>query len=358
MLSKEQNILINILGLDYLKAGNEIRINCPFCGNDNKKMYISPKGVYHCFVCGESGGSLLSFFSKYYNESFVEVKHRLKQNNIADYEDFSNKFSDSSDQEIANSIISNLVDISKPKMKLKMIPLPTNTKKLIDNYNNPESFPFFAYLKKRHVTKEQLNSFDIRYVISGEAPLKSGKTLYIKNSLVFVTYYNGCPVYWNTRSIEDNPYIKSFNASGDITKYYSKKNTVFNIDSLNSNSIAVICEGVFNALTVDATGLSNVVGLATFGKQITNEQLQLIISKQPRYYFLYLDSDALDTELKLADRLINLGINYNKIRLVNSPYGNKDANDLGKDIVSGLLKLAKPVTKDSLIQKQILINLV
>ena len=116
MLSREQNILINILGLDYLKAGNEIRINCPFCGNDNKKMYISPKGVYHCFVCGESGGSLVSFLSKYYNESFVEIKHRLKQNNIADYEDFSNKFSDSSDQEIANSIISNLVNISKPKV--------------------------------------------------------------------------------------------------------------------------------------------------------------------------------------------------------------------------------------------------
>lgn len=355
MLSREQNILISILNVDYLKAGNEIRINCPFCGNDNKKMYFSSKGMYHCFVCGESGGSLLSFLSKYYGESPIEVKIRLKQEHIANY-GYRNIFT-GNEQDIANGIIADLISSSESNNQLKMIPLPSNTKKLIDNYNNPESYPFFAYLKRRGVTRDQLKHFDIRYVISGAAPLKTGKTLYIRNSLVFVTYYKGNPVYWNTRSIEQNPNIKSFNASGDSSKYYSKKNSVFNIDSLNVNSMAVICEGIFNALTVDATKLLNVVPLATFGKQITDEQLQLIISKNPRYYFLYLDSDAFSTELKLANRLINFGISPNKIRLVTSPYGNKDANDLGSKIVTRLIKSASQVTQDGLKQKQILSNL-
>jgi hypothetical protein len=116
---------------------------------------------------------------------------------------------------------------------------------------------------------------------------------------VFFTFdKNRKPIYWNTRSIETHPYIKSFNAPSRPGEY-SKENTVFNLNNAHKAKFVFIHEGVFNSF-MTAPG-----GIATFGKQITDEQLKLIILEETPGKPIYLmqDSDAWEQMIKAANRI-------------------------------------------------------
>ena len=63
----------------------------------------------------------------------------------------------------------------------------------------------------------------------------------------------------------------------------------------------------------------------------------------PQAYYIFLDNDAKDQELKLARRLFDSGVDYSRIYLVKNPYGNQDANDLGMIKTKQLLDQAKPI---------------
>lgn len=335
MISRGQQVLLDILRVtDYLEAGNEVRIDCPFCNNTNKKLYISNKGMYHCFVCGVSGGSITGFLADYYKISFYEAKVMLKDYQFS--ETYSNIEESNNSQ---SSIIASLYPVNQVKpVTLKMIPLPTNTNKIDVNNITIEEYPYLKYLVARGVTKRQLDKFDIRYVENGESTTANNKTLYINKSIVFVAYMNHKPVYWNTRSIELHPFTKTYNASGS-SDCYSKKNVIFNYDSISDKSIVVICEGVFNALTIDKANINDLAPIATYGKQITDAQLQLIIDKNPKFIYLYLDNDAYLIELNLANRIEKMGYSLDRIKFVPSMFGDKDANDIGvKQSIISILK--------------------
>lgn len=352
MIYQAQQAIIDILGgTDYLEtSGPEIRIDCPFCNHLGKKMYISKNGMYNCFTCDASGGSVLKFIMDYYRISYSQAKEYISNNNLELLNDYSVDANLSADSQI-NSLISSLHTVKNVGIlnveELSMPPLPVGTKKLIDNFNNKESFPFLRYLKSRGFKKYMFNRYDIRYCKRGNVTLKSGKPLFVNNSLVFISYKHGAPVYWNTRSIENNPYIKTFNASGE-KNCYSKRNTIFNYDRIEHTSNVVICEGVFNVFTVEDTKIDNLVSVATFGKQITDEQLELIINKEPNSIFMYLDYDAYTIELSVIRRLVKLGFPINRIFLVPHLYKNKDANDIGVERCKKLLLKSIKLSEDRL----------
>ena len=131
---------------------------------------------------------------------------------------------------------------------------------------------------------------------------------------------------------------------------YSKKNVIWNMNHVTNDCDMVICEGVFNAISCTQ---GNYVGVATFGKNITNDQIRLMRDLNPRNYLLFLDNDAQEQQLELYQRLINIGVDSKKIRLVDNPYGNSDANDLGKKTTRELLDYAKPITLYNLIEMRL-----
>ncbi|ALA13003.1 DNA primase [Bacillus phage TsarBomba] len=336
------DIFIQELG-DSKPAGNETRFNCPFCGNTKYKLYVeNRRGLWQCKRCGEDGNPV-TFVMKYYGVDFAEaaeilemydydVKAQRKQNaTIAQYG------SDLSEAERLLLFINRRgapLEEEQPKIRYTFPRPPTNCKTLINNFNNPEAYPFFMYLHGRGITLEQIKEHNISYVTRGEVELVDGRKLILVNHVVFFTFdEKRKPLYWNTRSIEQSPSIKSFNAPAKETEY-SKKNVIFNLNNARKCKRIVISEGVFDALTIGQEGV------ATFGKKITAEQVDLLLEKTKVYVpiYLYLDRNA-TKEMIDTSQMIHAKQPERPVYYVYSPTDD-DANKLGQEKAHELISQA------------------
>jgi transcription elongation factor Elf1 len=325
---------------DSRDAGNETRFNCPFCGSTKHKFYVQDTtGLWICFKCSEQGNPV-SFVMKYYNVSYVEAidilatfdydvnAERQSQFSLNQYGD------DLSDEEKLLLFITREgrpLDDDKQKT-FKCPPPPTNCKNLMANFNNPEAFPFFGYLMRRGITLEHIQQHSISYVTEGEVELLDGRKMTLINHVVFFTLdENRKPLYWNTRSIDPDPFIKSFNAPSKEGEY-SKQNTVFNLNNLQNADKIVVHEGVFDSIMTPGCGV------ATFGKKVTEEQVKLILKVAQKYklpIYLYLDTDAWKEMITTADMIRSMDPN----QVVYYVYSGSDldANKLGFERVQELI---------------------
>lgn len=336
----QQTILDMVENKEYRSAesSGEIYLKCPFCGRENK-FYISPKGQWLCFRCDTRGNSVLSFTQQYY-----KVPSKQAQSILKDYS-FNQLTQASTDQtDPKETLFDKLVRVTdQPEEKPinKVCPsLPSNIH-WFKSINSTSANPYLWYLKKRGLSFSEILTYHLGYVIEGQLKRFDKAPLEVKHSIVIPTFNQvGQMVYWNTRSIEYQPFVKSINAIAN-DQQYSKRDVVWNQNWVNNDSYMVICEGVFNAMTCTCRPY---IGVATFGKMVSNTQVELMRELKPARYYLFLDNDAKDQEYGLAKRLINAGVPRDKIYIVNNPYGNQDANDLGRPKVLNLLNEAQLVS--------------
>lgn len=169
---------------------------------------------------------------------------------------------------------------------------------------------------------EDIVTHNIGYIVRGGARTLEGKFIRLDNHLVFLTHDDkGNYQYWNTRSIYPSP-IKSVNGIGSDGEY-TKRTTVFNMNRAKRSNAVVICEGVPDALTIGEQGV------ATFGKQITDEQINVILEDLPSEIpiFIMLDNDAVDQVAKVGERLYK---RHKNTYIVLNPQS-ADANDMGRE---------------------------
>jgi len=320
-------------------AGNETRFNCPFCENHNNKFkfYVenADLGRWICQRCGEKGNPA-AFVMKWFEVDYAEAKEILL---TYDYDvdefrkqrtSFSNYGAGGLTEE--ERLLLYITREGEPlEDEIKKITYtcprpPTNCKSLMENFNNPEAFIFFQYLQGRGVTLENIRDHNISYVTYGEVELVDGRKMNLINHLIFFTFNDlGVPIYWNTRSIDPNPFIKSFNAPAKTTEY-SKNNSVFNLNRARFYDKIVVTEGVFNALTVGYHGV------ATFGKKVTEEQVRIMLNATEQFktpIYLFLDKDAWKEMIQSAHTIHRIDPTR-PVYYVNSPT-NEDANDIGTD---------------------------
>lgn len=311
----------------YLETDTDYRFNCPFCddGRDKHKLYVSKEDdLWHCFNCGRSG-TLTSFIKQYEGIPYSSA-YQLSQEYGGQTASF-NSNSELTDTEKLILLVSGLesTSVSKQISASHLLAAPTikGFKYLMDHTKDITAYPYFYYCYKRGFTEEDIIKHHIGYVDRGVFQMPSGKTIQINYSLVFTTKdFDNQPIYWNTRSIEANPYTKSFNCP-EFKQHYSKKTCIFNFNNAYKCAKIVITEGVPDSLTIGASGIG------TFGKQVTQEQVDLIlshISKKQKLYIM-LDMDAKKEIIKLANKLYPY---HHETYIVINPT-NHDANDLGKD---------------------------
>lgn len=343
-LSEPQNIYIAITGYSYGEAQTEIKTECPFCGEQREKFYMASGGMYICFVCGTKGGSILSFIMEYFSYSYKQAKdYLISQGFDGSYE--SKKILKENNNDVFSTLLGVLVPPNNVIVEKVSPELPTETYKLMDNFDNPKAFKYFSYLKKRGLDFKDLKYYDIRYCDSGEITKPS--PLSINSSVIFITRdKKGNALYWNTRTIIKNPYIKSINAPS-YEGTYSKSDVVFNQELITHDSSIVWTEGVFNAITVTQ---EEYVGISTFGKQISNTQISLVTKMKPLRHFIFLDNDAKTNMLSLISKLLKLGIKLDSIYVVSNPFGKQDANDLGKSKSLDLLHSTKHLSEATYIK--------
>ncbi len=330
-------------------ATDENMFCCPFCGEEKYKLSVhvsddSRNNLWHCWHCGEKGNPI-SFVMKYLQVGFSEAKEILE---VYDYsvDTYSLKDIDQSlspSEQILmlmQSIRTPAVQKDTPLMKELVMPsLPNKFIPLAASLDLPESAPFLNYLHGRGFSTEELLLHNTGYIIQDTIPLPSGKQVTLKNHVVFITHNDyGQPIYWNTRAIY--PSIpKTFNAPRDEGTY-STSTVVFNLNIAKKCRDIVVTEGVPDAITVGSSGVG------TFGKQIADEQIHLIIKDlaPEQRIFIMLDEDASKESYKIAQRVAE---KHKNTYYVFNPY-KVDANSMGREKTWEVInKYSKLVTSES-----------
>lgn len=326
------------------KSGiEETRFCCPFCGETKYKMYVENEDPFRwiCFKCDERGNPV-SFVMKYYGVPYREAIDILLTYdydvNDLELSQFNSKYKDDNLTEseillLAMRSIGSGND-SSGEVHYTMPALPSNVRFFQYDFASPEAQPFLEYLKGRGVTAEQIMQHGMGFVEKGSVHLPNGQILDLENHVIFLTYdVEGQPIYWNTRAIHKDAYIKSFNAPS-LPNEYGKANTIFNLNRARKTGKVIINEGVFNALSCGDSGV------ATFGKQITHEQVDLlkqVIRRNPETkFYIFLDRDAYDKGVKLGEELIK---HTNNVYLVMNPTDD-DANDMAPEVLEGYINEA------------------
>lgn len=328
------------------QEGTEARFACPFCADDKRRLYLDTESnVWHCFHCDKAGNSV-SFTKEVFEVNYRDALEILKtfdcepgREHVAYFSKYGDSLTDAEKLFLAmheNDEEEETVEV------VKTCPaFPIGYKPIIPNFNEPEARPFIEYLANRNVSYEDVEKHMMCYVVEGTVQ-RVGKTpLNLRNHIVFPTFNDdGSARYWNTRSIEPDAYVKAYNAPSEPHEY-GKRDSIFNINQAQYTDKLIICEGVFDALTCGPSGI------ATFGKQVTDEQVLLIeqaIAKNPTLkVYIFLDRDAVEQGDKLAKQLLNTTQN---VYLVNNTMGG-DANDLGSESVTQLIEHAEVYTPAS-----------
>lgn len=324
------------LGLPNM-SNDEYMYNCPFCPHDTKHklgLHVGSGkryGLWQCFRCG-SRGNPAKFVMMLYGISYKDALQELE---AFDYSPDGQWESPQSlgitDEEyllLTLRDIFNNREVEEEEEKLTPPPLPIGYKRIVDNLTNPEVIPFLQYAERRGFSLQDLITHNVGYVINGSATLPDGRSLTIRNHLVFLTHGdNGEYLYWNTRAIYKAD-LKTLNAPS-TPEEYSKRTVIFNLNRAKRTPAIVINEGVPDALTVGESGV------ATFGKQLTKEQKKLLtkgLHSEQKLYIL-LDNDAKKQIKTLAEDLYK---EHRNTFIVLNPKG-LDANDMGRDAVWELI---------------------
>lgn len=314
-------------------VGHELRYNCPFCEpNHDFKLYVkkatdSSEGLWHCKKCDRSGNPVV-FVREYNGCNYHEAVDTLS---LYDYE-MSPFVQEAKRNGLTTEEILLLYMIEKAKTaeepeeveEVKLVPPPLPIGFRMD-WDHPDAVPFLDYMvNRRGFSLEDIIKHNMGFVVKGHTETAQGKYVPLNNHVIFLTHDNeGRYQYWNSRSIEKDPRIKTFNAPARDHEY-SKRTTVFNLNAARYLYDIVIVEGVPDALTIGPSGV------ATFGKQVSDEQVEKIlrsVNSPDQHIYIMLDMDAKDAMKRLGERLHKR--HENTFFVINPT--RKDANDLGRE---------------------------
>nr|CAI9751392.1 DNA primase [uncultured phage]CAI9752278.1 DNA primase [uncultured phage] len=180
--------------------------------------------------------------------------------------------------------------------------------------------------QKQALYKRGLTDDDIKYY-----HIAGGKRIQIPN------YVKGsfsdliCAWEWRKEN------VTKYNPKYLYTEGVQKSNVLFNIQNITEGSDITLCEGIFNAITAGRTAV------ASYGCNLSDNQLQLILDKRPKSIIIAYDSDlpGVSGAVKVIEKLCKKNF-QGKVYYILLPKG-VDINDLGKEKYQEYLKENKVV---------------
>lgn len=297
----DESLLIDLIQTMFgePKSVNEysgqISVDCPVCSYDIKGLSKTDgKGnleinyqnhVYKCWACSETHdthGHLGKLIDKYGSKKDKKTYKLIRPD----------KF-------------------EKKEKVFKELELPKEYKKFDEIH--PLHIPrkeAFNYLKKRGITQEIIDKYQIGLCIEGEY---SGR--------IIVPSFNkkGELNFFVSRSWNPKSKLKYKNPEA------AKDFLIFNESLIDFKKDIYIVEGVFDSFFLDNS-------IALLGKYINDNMWEKLYTKAKKDIIICLDGDAYDDAKKLYDKL-NGGALYNRVKLVKLPK-DKDVCDLRGDITA------------------------
>ena len=310
---KESSILLHllesVLGKGISKSKGNVAFVCPFHTSNppGKKNFeidldTNEKGEnpFHCWGCDARGKTIKSLFKKL---------------------------------EVAPDKNNELKLILRPGTKkqqevLEQIKLPEEYISLTDISHLSKLFQLEArraiqYLKKRHITKDDILKYNIGFCEEGKY---SGR--------IIIPSYDakGKLNYFVARSFKEDVFPKYKNPP------ISSK--VIGLELfINWDAPIILVEGIFDALTIKR----NVIPL--FGKILNNALMEKLAESSVDKIYICLDPDAIKASIHYAERLMNMGKEVYLVEI-----DGKDINEIGYSRFLSILEKTKHLDFSKLMQ--------
>lgn len=240
---------------------------CPFCKISNYHYAINLENkTCNCWNCNEGKTNLIKFISLILKISYKNAKEFIIEETL-----FGDCEEDLEDR--INNIFEEKPLQAKPK-NVKILNLPRNvkiTKHLL------LTKPFIqAFLFERGLRHEQIQKYDLRIGLEGQAQYKLIIPIYFKNQLTA----------YQLRNLNQKIYINI----GDIKQY------LYDYDNIPKHCRLIMVEGFFDFTSTNnfiQKHRKNIFHVTTpFSKKITPTQIELIQDLEPSEIIYFLDRDA------------------------------------------------------------------
>ena len=279
--TKITTTLSNTLGSFSVLRGNELAFYCPFCHHHKQKLQVNTETQHwHCWTCNSGGKKLTSLLKKLdVDRKTIAVireiygdSHYNPQNEDGDAKIF----------------------ISLPKEFISLTEQPKGF--------NPEYKQAMNYLIQRGITEKQIVKYGIGYCKDG---------LYSRRVIIPSYNCDGSLNYFVSRSYYVDEKMKYKNPP-------ISKNVICFDSQINWNEPIILCEGVFDAITIRRNAIP------LLGKFPSKTLVEKIFMNGVSDIVISLDNDAKTEALKASEYFRKQGINVKFMNLKD-----KDAADMG-----------------------------
>jgi DNA primase len=305
----DKNIVVstlsNALGSYSNLRGNELAFYCPFCNHHKQKLQVNTETQkWHCWTCNSGGKKLTSLLKK------LDVDRKTI------------------------SIIREIYGDSQYNPQLEdadtkvFISLPKEFKSLneVPNGFNPEYKHAIHYLTERGITEKDIIKYNIGYCTEG---------LYSRRVIIPSYNSDGTLNYFVSRSYYPEEKMKYKNPP-------ISKNVICFDSQVNWNEPIILCEGVFDAITIKRNAIP------LLGKFPSRLLVEKIFMSGISDIIISLDNDAINEALKAAEYFRKNGIHVKMMYLKD-----KDAADMGYEKFYEELKKTKEFSSEELLLNKI-----
>jgi len=297
--------LSNALGSYSNLRGNELAFYCPFCNHHKQKLQVNTETQkWHCWTCNSGGKKLTSLLRK------LDVDRKTISVIREIYGD-SNWTPQQEDAETK-------VFISLPKEFISLAEEPKGF--------NPEYKHAMFYLTQRGIGMKEIVKYNIGYCKDG---------LYGRRVIIPSYDTNGQLNYFVSRSYYPDEKMKYKNPP-------ISKNIIGFESQINWNEPIILCEGVFDAITIKRNAIP------LLGKFPSKQLVEKIFMSGVTDIVISLDSDAMNEALRASEYFRKQGINVKLMQLKD-----KDASEIGYTKFYEQLNKSKQFSTEELLLNKI-----
>ena len=305
----DKNIVVStltgVLGSHLTLKGNELAFYCPFCNHHKPKLQVNTETQkWHCWTCNSGGKKLTSLLKKLdVDRKTISIIREIygDSNYNPQLEDADTK-----------------VFISLPKEFKPLNEVPSGF--------NPEYKHAIHYLTKRGITEKDIIKYNIGYCTEG---------LYSRRVIIPSYNSDGSLNYFVSRSYYPEEKMKYKNPP-------ISKNVICFDSQVNWNEPIILCEGVFDAITIKRNAIP------LLGKFPSRTLVEKIFMSGITDIIISLDNDAINEALKAAEYFRKNGIHVKMMYLKD-----KDAADMGYEKFYEELKKTKEFSSEELLLNKI-----
>ena len=297
--------LNNVLGSGLTLKGNELAFHCPFCNHHKPKLQVNTETQkWHCWTCNSGGKKLTSLLRK------LDVDRKT----ISIIREIYGDSNWTPQQEDADT----KVFIQLPNEFISLAEEPKGF--------NPEYKHAIHYLIQRGITIKDIIKHNIGYCKEG---------LYARRVIIPSYNSDGSLNYFVSRSYYSEEKMKYKNPP-------ISKNIICFESQINWNEPIILCEGVFDAITIKRNAIP------LLGKFPSKQLVEKIFMSGVNNIIISLDNDAMNEALKAAEYFRKNGIQVKMMYLKD-----KDASDMGYEKFYEELKKTKEFNSEDLLLTKI-----